>query len=90
MTKILNHIIIAVSTLVLAGCVGKGESARIEMSEAQPIQYAEQITIDKLPDVLQRLQEGKWNMAFSVYVQAPLPAYTSCRRMANYISTMKR
>lgn len=72
MTKILNHIISAVSTLVLAGCVGKGESARIEMSEAQPIQYAEQITIDKLPDVLQRLKEGKMEYGFFGICSSPV------------------
>ncbi|MBD5199730.1 MAG: hypothetical protein HDS83_05000 [Bacteroidales bacterium] len=66
MRRIFSYIMIAVSTLGLAGCGNGGKRApgTIELPVAQQVQYAEQITIDKLPSVLQRLKDGQMEFDF--------------------------
>ena len=66
MRRIFSYIMIAVSTLGLAGCDNGGKRApgTIELPVAQQVQYAEQITIDKLPSVLQRLKDGQMEFDF--------------------------
>ena len=61
MKRILNFIMIAVSTLGFAGCSNGSKHApgKVEALAPQPTRYANQITIDELPSVLQRLKDGQ-------------------------------
>ena len=74
MTRILNCIVIAVSALGFAGCGngGKREADRPGMPEAQQMQYAEQITIDELPEALCRLKEGQMAFGFFGICSSPV------------------
>lgn len=74
MRRILNYIMIAVSALGLAGCDNGGKRApgTIELPVAQQVQYAEQITIDKLPSVLQRLKDGQMEYDFFGICSSPV------------------
>ena len=74
MRRIFSYIMIAVSTLGLAGCDngGKRVPGTIELSVAQQVQYAEQITIDKLPTVLQRLKDGQMEYDFFGICSSPV------------------
>lgn len=74
MTRILNCIVIAVSALGFAGCDngGQREADRSGTHEAQQMQYAEQITIDELPDALRRLKEGQMEFGFFGICSSPV------------------
>ena len=74
MTRILNCIVIAVSALGFAGCGngGQREADRSGTPEAQQMQYAEQITIDELPDALRRLKEGQMEFGFFGICSSPV------------------
>lgn len=74
MRRILNYILIAVSTLGFAGCgnSGKREADRLGSPETQQMQYAEQITIAELPSVLQRLKDGQIEYDFFGICSSPV------------------
>lgn len=74
MRRILNYIMIAVSALGFAGCGngGKRASGKIETPAPQPTRYANQITIDELPSVLQRLKDGQMEYDFFGICSSPV------------------
>ncbi len=65
---------IAVSALGFAGCGngGKREASKVALPERLAVQYADQITIDELPSVLQRLKEGKMEYDFFGICSSPV------------------
>ncbi|MDE5883004.1 MAG: hypothetical protein K2H60_14890 [Muribaculaceae bacterium] len=74
MRRILNYILIAITTLGFTGCGngGKREADRLGSPEVQQMQYAEQITIAELPPVLQRLKDGQMEYDFFGICSSPV------------------
>ena len=74
MTRFFNCIVIAVCALGIAGCGngGKREADRSGTPETQQMQYAEQITIDELPETLCRLKEGQMEFGFFGICSSPV------------------
>ena len=74
MRRIINCILIAITTLGFTGCGngGKREAERLGSSEVQQMQYAEQITIAELPSVLQRLKDGQMEYDFFGICSSPV------------------
>ncbi|MDE5663024.1 MAG: hypothetical protein K2I37_03210 [Muribaculaceae bacterium] len=66
--------VIAVSSLSFAGCGngGQREADRSGTPEVQQMLYAEQITIDELPEALCRLKEGQLAFGFFGICSSPV------------------
>lgn len=65
--KTIITIFAAFVVLCLAGCGNNGKrvtTTNNDMADISTVQYAEQITIDKLPEVLERLKNGQWDYDF--------------------------
>lgn len=71
-----NLIVLLILTyiLCLSGCGGNGKngSTNTDMAEVPSVQYAEQITIDKLPVVLERLKNGQTEFDFLGICSSPV------------------
>ena len=74
MRRIINCILIAITTLGFTGCGNGGtrEADRLGSSEVQQMQHAEQITIAKLPDALRRLKDGQMEYDFFGICSSPV------------------
>lgn len=65
--KTIITILAAFAVLCLAGCGNNGKRVSAtdkDMADIPTVQYAEQITIDKLPEVLERLKNGQSDYDF--------------------------